>query len=154
MSAEWIEVQIKSSLDSGELLAHLGDSEVQGAWQDAEIIHVYWPIEHWSPDRYYRIQEALRRLLDFREPEPEMLIQRVVQEDWNGKWAQSVKPLHVGKRIVVRPSWETVDVKPGEIEIVLDPKQAFGTGHHATTRMLLEWLEGSVRGGVSVLDAG
>ena len=37
---------------------------------------------------------------------------------------------------------------------MLDPKQAFGTGHHATTRMLLEWLEDLVRGGESVLDVG
>jgi ribosomal protein L11 methyltransferase len=41
-----------------------------------------------------------------------------------------------------------------DIEIVLDPKQAFGTGHHATTRMLLEWLEDFIHGGESVLDVG
>ena len=42
-----------------------------------------------------------------------------------------------------------------QIEIILDPKQAFGTGHHATTCMLLEWLEGDViHGGETVLDVG
>ena len=47
-------------------------------------------------------------------------------------------------------------MKPDEeqIEIVLDPKQAFGTGHHATTSLLLEWLEEDIRGGESVLDVG
>ena len=69
-------------------------------------------------------------------------------------WAQSVKPLWIGKRILIRPSWETPAVRPDQIEIVLDPKQAFGTGHHATTRMLLEWLEEIIHGGESVLDVG
>ena len=42
----------------------------------------------------------------------------------------------------------------GSLEIILDPKQAFGTGHHATTRMLLEWLEDRIQGGEAVLDVG
>jgi ribosomal protein L11 methyltransferase len=41
-----------------------------------------------------------------------------------------------------------------DIEIVLDPKQAFGTGHHATTQLLLEWLEDLIHGGEFVLDVG
>jgi Ribosomal protein L11 methyltransferase (PrmA) len=55
---------------------------------------------------------------------------------------------------VIRPSWEPVALQAQDIEIVLDPKQAFGTGHHATARMLLEWLEDLVHGGESVLDVG
>ena len=37
---------------------------------------------------------------------------------------------------------------------MLDPKQAFGTGHHATTRMMLEWLQKEIHGGEVVLDVG
>lgn len=55
---------------------------------------------------------------------------------------------------MIRPSWEPVALQAEDIEIVLDPKQAFGTGHHATTRMLLEWLEELIHGGESVLDVG
>jgi ribosomal protein L11 methyltransferase len=47
-----------------------------------------------------------------------------------------------------------VPLQAQDIEIVLDPKQAFGTGHHATTRMLLEWLEPLIGGGEFVLDIG
>jgi ribosomal protein L11 methyltransferase len=64
-----------------------------------------------------------------------------------------VKPLRIG-RLVIRPSWEPIVLGPNEIEIVLDPKQAFGTGHHATTRMLLEWLQEDIHGGEEILDVG
>lgn len=47
-----------------------------------------------------------------------------------------------------------ITLDPDDIEIVLDPKQAFGTGHHATTRMLLMWLQQDIRGGEMVLDVG
>jgi ribosomal protein L11 methyltransferase len=56
--------------------------------------------------------------------------------------------------LVIRPSWEPVTLDAGEIEIILDPKQAFGTGHHATTRMMLEWLQANIDGGEVVLDVG
>lgn len=75
-------------------------------------------------------------------------------QDWNRQWAQSVRPIRIGKRIVIRPSWESVALQARDIEIVLHPKQAFGTGHHATTRMLLEWREDVIYGGESVMDVG
>jgi ribosomal protein L11 methyltransferase len=45
-------------------------------------------------------------------------------------------------------------LSPGEVELILDPRQAFGTGHHATTALLLEWLDELIRGGEVVLDVG
>ena len=154
MTTDWVDVHIKCEVDAGELLARLEDAAVQGAWQDAETIHLYWPAEEWSPDRYDKIKEALRTFEGSGKPEPDIVVYHVPHEDWNRLWAQSVKALRIGTRIIVRPSWEAVQVRPDQIEIVLDPKQAFGTGHHATTRLLLEWLEDSVQGGESVLDVG
>jgi ribosomal protein L11 methyltransferase len=86
--------------------------------------------------------------------ERDIRVEELPDQDWNQQWAQSVRPIRIGRRIVIRPSWEPVVLQAQDIEIVLDPKQAFGTGHHATTRMLLEWLEDLVHGGESVLDVG
>ncbi len=47
-----------------------------------------------------------------------------------------------------------MELDPGEIELIIDPRQAFGTGHHATTQMLIEWLEDLIEGGERVLDVG
>jgi len=150
--SDWIDVQIHSAVDAGELLVLIDDPQVQGAWQDGGTIHLYWPSWSWSPDHVLRLGQVLQQL-DV-EPMPEILVQSIPNQDWNRAWAQSVKPLRLGNRIVIRPSWESASSQPGQIEIVLDPKQAFGTGHHATTRMLVEWLEEVIQGGERVLDVG
>jgi ribosomal protein L11 methyltransferase len=154
MSADWIDVQIRSHLDAVEVLGLLDDPCVPGAWQDGRTIHLYWPSHHWSSDHLAHLRRTLRRLTEQGVAEPDIVVHSLPHQDWNRQWTQSVKPLRVGKRIVIRPSWERVAVAAGEIEIVLDPKQAFGTGHHATTSLLLEWLEEDIRGGESVLDVG
>ena len=152
ITSEWIEVQISSSLDAGELLGLLDDPAVPGAWQEGGTIHLYWPSHRWSADHLSRLRRTLRRLAG--DDPPDIVVQSLADHDWNRQWAESVKPLRIGKRIVVRPSWERVSPEPGGIEIILDPKQAFGTGHHATTSLLLEWLEEEKWEGRSVLDVG
>lgn len=118
------------------------------------MIHLYWPGRSWSPDHLVRLRQILLQMAVAGQPAPELFVQSIPNQDWNQQWAQSVKPLWIGRRIVIRPSWETVALQTGQIEIVLDPRQAFGTGHHATTRMLVEWLEESIREGETVLDVG
>ena len=154
MTSEWIEVQICSPLDAGEVLGLLGDPSVPGAWQDGRTIRLYWPSQHWTSDHLAHLRQTLRRLTEQGVAEPDIVVHSLPDQDWNRQWAQSVKPLRVGKRIIIRPSWERMEPIEEQIEIVLDPKQAFGTGHHATTSLLLEWLEEDIRGGESVLDVG
>jgi len=153
-TSDWVDIHIKSRIDAGELLAALDDPDVRGAWQDEESIHLYWPNQRWSSAHLDRLREVLQRLDTRDQPVPNILVESLPNRDWNRQWAESVKPLRVGQRIVIRPSWETVPARADQIEIVLDPKQAFGTGLHATTRMLLEWLEELIQGGESVLDVG
>ena len=83
-----------------------------------------------------------------------MSVNSVPWEDWNARWAAAVKPIHIGQQIVIRPSWEKVALPPNRIELIIDPKHAFGTGHHATTQFLIEWLEDLIQGGETVLDVG
>lgn len=151
-TSDWVDVHIHSSLDAAEVLGLLGDPAVQGGWQENQSFHFYWPSSVWSPDHLVRLQQVLQQLGETNEPA--ISVQTMPNQDWNRLWAESVKPLWIGQRIVIRPSWEVVDARPDQIEIILDPKQAFGTGHHATTGMLLEWLADIIRGGESVLDVG
>jgi ribosomal protein L11 methyltransferase len=61
-----------------------------------------------------------------------------VADDWAERWKQFHEPVLVGGRIFVRPPW--APARPGTLDLVIDPGQAFGTGTHPTTRMSLELL--------------
>ena len=79
----------------------------------------------------------------------------VEDQDWNATWAASVQPIRIGRRIGIRPSWATMAMPQDGVELIIDPKQAFGTGHHATTQLILEWLEEVTWvSGTRVLDVG
>ena len=83
----------------------------------------------------------------------------IADGDWADRWKEGFKPLRVGRHFVVSPTWEEVDAGPEDLVILIDPGRAFGTGHHETTRLCLEWLEErvSVRpdvGACSLLDVG
>jgi len=64
-----------------------------------------------------------------------------VPDDWADRWRDFHGPIVVGERLRVRPSWvEDAGGRESEIDVVIDPAQAFGTGAHATTRLCLELL--------------
>jgi ribosomal protein L11 methyltransferase len=68
----------------------------------------------------------------------------IQEEDWANDWKQHFHPTRIGRRLVIKPTWESYAPQAGDIVIELDPGLAFGTGTHGTTRMCLEVLEGIV----------
>jgi len=65
-----------------------------------------------------------------------------IPDDWADRWRDFHGPIVIGERLRVRPSWVEDDAAEAEaeIDVVIDPAQAFGTGAHATTRLCLELL--------------
>jgi ribosomal protein L11 methyltransferase len=61
-----------------------------------------------------------------------------IPDDWADRWRDFHKPLLVGDRLWLRPSWE--QPRDGAIDVVVDPGRAFGTGAHPTTRLCLGFL--------------
>lgn len=78
-----------------------------------------------------------------------------IPDDWADRWRDYHKPLLVAERLWLRPSWEPP--RPGAIDVVVDPGQAFGTGAHPTTRLCLGFLcglEASGEAGGELVDLG
>lgn len=100
-----------------------------------------------------RIEEALWHLGQIW-PIPTPTFQPVEEKDWAEAWKAQLSILHIGERIVIRPSWLEHKKRRGDIVIQLDPGMAFGTGLHPTTQLCLEALESTVEAGMNVLDVG
>ena len=80
-----------------------------------------------------------------------------VPDDWADRWQDFHRPILVGDRLWLRPSWE--EAREGTIDVVVDPGRAFGTGAHPTTRLCLELLlelaaEGEAEGALTDLGTG
>jgi ribosomal protein L11 methyltransferase len=152
MGQEWVEVKVHTSADPAEVLSLLSDSAICGAWHDEGLLHVYWPAFRWNPGRVADLQKVLAGL-GHPVTEQAIAVGTMADRDWNESWAKAVQPIRMG-RVIIRPSWHQVDLAAGEIELVIDPKQTFGTGHHATTQLLIEWVQEVIVGGETVLDLG
>jgi ribosomal protein L11 methyltransferase len=80
-------------------------------------------------------------------------IERIEPENWNAVWEREYEPIAVGERCRVRaPFHPPVAGIPYEIEIA--PKMSFGTGHHQTTWLMLDYLLDLDLQGKEVVDMG
>lgn len=81
-------------------------------------------------------------------------ISEVKGEDWNEEWEKNYfQPIIVGDRCVVHSTFHK-DIPETEYDIVIDPKMAFGTGHHSTTSNMMKYILDSEMEDKSVIDMG
>lgn len=75
-------------------------------------------------------------------------VKKLVNKDWNSEWEKTIKPVKIGKKMIVYPSWlkEELGDTTGKILIEIDPKTAFGTGHNETTQIVLELMANYLKG--------
>jgi ribosomal protein L11 methyltransferase len=81
------------------------------------------------------------------------LIERIEDRAWERVWLEDFRPTRFGRRLWVCPQGQPPG-DPDGIVVDLDPGLAFGTGHHPTTALCLEWLDGADLPGRTVLDFG
>ena len=118
----------------------------------------YYEVDEKLRDRIMHIEAALARLkgldLGMDLGKLEIRTHSVAEEDWTQSWKKAFKPFRLGATMVIKPSWETVETRPGDHVIEIDPGMAFGTGTHETTGMCVELVEKYVKPGDSVIDIG
>lgn len=78
---------------------------------------------------------------------------RIKGENWNKVWEESFEPITIENEVIVRAPFHSVD-KSFKHEIIIEPKMSFGTGHHSTTRLMMETMLHLNFNNKSVLDMG
>jgi len=103
-------------------------------------------------DKVNKYAESLRKL-DKNDIEAEVGLTEIKEEDWSKDWRKSFKPIQVSRKIIIKPVWIKKSF-PQRLVIEIEPKMAFGTGEHSTTRLCLRTLEKYQKTGDRVLDLG
>jgi ribosomal protein L11 methyltransferase len=67
-------------------------------------------------------------------------IRRIRREDWAESWKRHFKPFAVGRKLLLKPSWNRKQPRRGQSVVELDPGLSFGTGQHPTTRFCLDQM--------------
>src|SRR6266852_7073350 len=118
-------------------------------------VHAYLPIDGKEEEARQRVAEGLWHLASLGQHFVGDLQTRIVnEEDWANAWKDYYHVTHIGRRLVIRPSWREYTPRDDEVVLELDPGMAFGTGLHPTTRLCLEQVEQRTRAGMRVLDVG
>ncbi|MDE2970041.1 MAG: 50S ribosomal protein L11 methyltransferase, partial [Chloroflexota bacterium] len=117
------------------------------------VVRAYVPQDRRSADRVARIQAGVQ-LMGLIKPLSPLEVRTVSLWEWEEAWKAHFRPLRIGARLVVVPTWHEHEAEEGDIVLTLDPGLAFGTGHHPTTRMCLEQLERRIEPGMRILDLG
>jgi ribosomal protein L11 methyltransferase len=105
------------------------------------------------------LAELLARDLRKRWPDLAIAEETIEREDWGASWMEFFTPIEIGGRFEIVPPWLADADHHGCEAIVIEPKMAFGTGHHPTTALCLEALtvlskDGRLPSGGRFLDLG
>ncbi len=176
---DWLEIKISLPAEKVEEAAAIANMVVpygiyiedysdleQGAWEIAHIdlidedllqqdrsvayIHVYFDPSENPAEAVAFLQERFAAVSIPCKVETNY----VREQDWANNWKKYFKPLPVGEKLLICPSWETVENSEERTILSIDPGMAFGTGGHDTTRMVLKAIEPLITAETEVLDVG
>jgi len=175
---EWIEVRAEFEDKEGILVAELvadafleagitgvaiqdvrvqeEDDWAEGAGPEAGPNHVegYFPDDGGFARRFSALEARVKQLEKAAGIRILLTQRRREEAEWAEAWKRHFHPLRIGKRLVVKPTWEAFEAKSDDVILEIDPGMAFGTGSHATTALCLELIEKYVSGKKAFLDIG
>ena len=135
------------------------DKELIEAKKEKGIgITFFIPITDSGRKMFYKIKQEIM-LIKEKEKEIDLgslsiHIKNIAEEDWANNWKQYFKPISIGKKMIIKPSWEKLENFENKIILEIDPGNIFGTGTHETTQLCIESIEKYINENDKILDIG
>ena len=126
------------------LIAMLSDLQYEGFEEEENILKAFIPKSLFNEERLKEIEEEFQLKYSVTE---------LPDTNWNKVWESNFQPVIVENFCVVRAGFHE-PIKDVEHEIIITPKMSFGTGHHATTYMMLQQMKDIDFKGKHVMDFG
>ena len=139
------QAEFETFLDENRAYWDYIDEELQQKLQGLSHIKLY--IEDTDTASLARLERAAAEL------ELPMQVSTMAETDWEESWKDNYPAVEVGENLIVVPYWASGDTG-GRTPIILDPGLTFGTGAHASTQMVMEFMEACVKPGFRCLDLG
>lgn len=134
------------------------DEDLMGLSECETKITVYIPENSQGSEMLVSLKSEISRLSELDKNSEygrlEIAMSNVKEEDWANNWKQYFKPLKVGKKLLIKPSWEEYENTENRLILEIDPASSFGTGQHNTTRLCMEFMEDVVKPNDKILDLG
>ncbi|MDG3583772.1 50S ribosomal protein L11 methyltransferase [Galbibacter pacificus] len=129
------------------LIAELGYAGFESFVENEEGVVAYIQKNEWTPDVLETVEiiknESFKVNFTYKE---------IAQQNWNAEWEKNFHPIEVDGLCTVRAPFHE---KPStKYDIIIEPKMSFGTGHHETTHMMIQFLLKNNLQGKKVLDMG
>ncbi|MCO5232641.1 MAG: 50S ribosomal protein L11 methyltransferase [Chitinophagales bacterium] len=143
----WIyQIETPETLETEEFAGLFSWMEIEGIEEQENSIKIYVSEEYIADFEPYLLETLSSYSLPFTK-------EILEQKNWNEDWEKNFKPVQIGQLAGIRasfhPAFENV-----KYDIIINPKMSFGTGHHATTRQVIEVMEKVDIQGKKVLDCG
>jgi len=154
---DWFQIRVRVTRDSMDAVAnYLFELGSCGCQELENEIVAFFPNQVSKSEMKEEVEAYLDNLRDlgFKLATNHLEITEIADRDWKSEWKKSFKPIRISEKFIVKPTWEKLDSSSDTFVIDMDPKQAFGTGHHATTQIMVQFLERYLTSPKRILDVG
>ena len=147
--ANYTKLSIHATEEQGEILAaYLAEFPFDSFDYAEGLFNAYIPQSEFE-EYHDAVEEMLHNegILDY-------YFESIEAQNWNALWESNFEEVEVKGKVLIRAPFHEARPHYKGLEVIIQPKMSFGTGHHATTRLMVEMLLGSELEGKRVLDMG